>query len=646
MSKMKNIKIKELTISNFKGQNAHHVFGDINRVHGFNGSGKSTIIKAWNWLMCGQSDANTVANDNLFDNRQPITPDTPTASVEAVIDIDGVEYTLKRTATAAFTRKRGTSEMVKNTSDSYKYYVDNIEYNATEFRDFLTNNIAPDDMLKYVLSGEYFVNLVISDKKCARAIIEKTVGTVERSEMKGNYADIDELLQKFSPDQIEEQSKNLSKSIDARLNEIPTVISQKEAEIRDIEQTDFTAVQNEIDSLETEQKSVEAQIFDYAARMKPLLEAKANAERDKAMKQEVYDNAKKVYLQGLIDEDNNLCMEISRIEKENAEKRSRIAELHKMNEIDNEVKGQYEQKVGELRKKAEEIRTMEYDGDDVCPICGQPLPDTKKVEAILKFEESRKLKFDTVIAEGKEIAGYIDSIINSIKKRNEEIDSISFENAEPLKQKLNTLRTNDSIAPFELSEQGKTLQADIDAVVIPEVKMPEDAELKQKVADIKEKLKGLYMKKGLQSRLSSLKNDIDELRIEQREKGALLAQYERQRQLIKEYKQEQMEILSHKVNDGLNCSRIDVWSQQKDGTVVPDLVLKNSEGINFATANGASRIVTTCDIQRFFCEKLGVSMPVFIDESSIIQTSNLPHFDGVQTFYLFCSDEPLKIELK
>ena len=643
---MKNIKIKEMTLSNFKGQNAHHVFGETNFVSGENGSGKSTIIKGWNWLICGQPDANVVANDNLFDNRKPISPDTPTASVEAVIEIDGNEYTLKRTATAAFTRKRGSSEMVKNASDTYKYYVDNIEHNATEFKDFLTNNIAPDDMLKYVLSGEYFVDLVFSDKKRARAIIEKTVGTVERSEMKGNYSDIDELLQKYSPDQIEERDRNLSKSIDARLNEIPTVISQKEAEISDIEQTDFTAVQNEIDALETEQQSIEGKIFDYSARMKPLLEAKSNAEHDKQMKQEVYDKAKKTYMQGLIEEDNNLCLEISRIEKENAEKKSRIAELRKQNEIDNEVKEQYEKKVGELRRKAEEIRTMEYDGDDVCPICGQPLPDTKKVEAIIQFEESRKLKFDSVIAEGKEIAGYIGNIINTINKRNDEIRYIVIVDVEPLKQKLNELRTNDNIVPFELTEQGKALQADIDAVVVPVVKMPEDAELKQKVADIKEKLKGLYMKKGLQSRLSSLKNDIDELRIEQREKGAELAEYERQRQLVKDFKQEQMEILSHKVNDGLKSSYIECWSQQKDGQLVPDIVLKNSEGVNFATSNNASRLAVTADIQRFFCEKLNVNMPCFIDESSCFSTGNLPQFDGVQTFYLFCSDEPLKIETK
>ncbi|MBO7382990.1 MAG: hypothetical protein J6U03_06450, partial [Muribaculaceae bacterium] len=480
----------------------------------------------------------------------------------------------------------------------------------------------------------------------ASEIIEKVVGTVERSEMQGDYSDIDELLEKYTPDQIEERAKNTSKSIDARLNEIPTVISQKQGEISEIEQTDFNALQAAINVLECEQKSIDEKIFDYAARMKPLLEEKAKAERDKQMKQNVYDKAKETYTQGLIDTEHKLIEEISRIEKENAEKRSRTAELHKMHEIDNEVQEQYEQKVGELRKKAEEIRTMEYDSDDVCPICGQPLPDSKKAEAILQFEESRKLKFDTVIAKGKEIAGYINNLINTNKKRNEEINSIIFEDAEPLKQKLKSLRTNDNIVPFELTEQGKSLQADIDAVVVPVVKMPEDADMKQKVADIKEKLKSLYMKKGLQSRISSLKNDIEELRSEQREKGAELAKYERQRQLVKEYKQEQMEILSHKVNDGLKSSYIECWSQQKDGTSVPDIVLKNKDGVNFATANGASRIVTTCDIQRFFCEKLGVSMPVFIDESSIIQTSNLPHFDGVQTFYLFCSDEPLKIESK
>lgn len=642
---MKNIKIKEMNLSNFKGQNAHHVFGDTNMVSGRNGSGKSTIIKGWNWLICGQPDANVVANDNLFDNRQPITPDTPTASVEAVITIDGEEHIIKRTATAAFTRKRGTNEMVKNASDSYKFYVDNIEYSSTEYKDWLSANVCQDDMLKYVLDGSFFVDLVFSDKKKARQTIEKTVGTVERSEMKGNYADIDELMQKMAPEQIEEQSKNLSKSIDARLNEIPTVISQKEAEISEIKQTDFTAVQNEIDTLEGEQKSIEEKIFDYSARMKPLLEAKAKAEGDKRMKQEVYDKAKKTYMQGLIDQDNNLCAEISRIEKENAEKKYLVENLKKTVEHDNEEIAELERERIDIIVKVEQIKAEEYTGNNICPVCGQPIPEMMRVDAMLEFEKERKLRFDETISYGKEISEKEEKLKRIVKRNENAIASIVFEDVEPLKQKLNALRTSD-IAPFELTEQGKSLQADIDAVVVPEVKMPEDGELKQKAADIKEKLKGLYMKKGLQTRLSSLETDIDELRSEQREKGAGLAMYERRIQLVKDFKQEQMEILSHKVNDSLDCSSIECWSQQKDGTMIPDLVLKNSEGVNFATANQASRILTTCDIQRFFCKKLGVQMPVFIDESSTIQESNLPLYDNTQTFYLFCSNEPLKIETR
>lgn len=642
---MKQVKIKKLSASNFRGQNFNDSYGNTNYLSGRNSAGKSTRIAAWNWLICGCCSANEVSNYNLFNNKEVLSSKTPSAIVEALVEIDGVEYKLCRKATPAYTRKRGTNEEIKSPSDNYEYFVDNLSYNATEYKDWLSANVCKDDMLKYVLDGSFFVDLVFSDKKRARAIIEKTVGTVERSEMKGNYADIDELLEKYSPDMIEEQSKNLSKSIDARLNEIPTVISQKEAEISDIEQTDFNAVQNEIDSLETEQQSIEEKIFDYSARMKPILEAKAKAEGDNRMKQEVYDKAKKTYMQGLIDLDNNLCAEISRIEKENAEKKSRIAELRKMNDIDLEVSAGYEERLNEIRTRVASIKSSKYNGSNVCPVCGHELPQEMQEKAMNDFYEMNKKELETVVSGGKEIQGYIENIDKNIAKRIVEINSISFEDAEPLKQKLSALRTSD-IAPFELTEQGKALQADIDAVVIPEVKMPEDGELKQQAADIKEKIKGLYMKKGLQSRLSSLETDIDALRSEQREKGAELAMYERRRQLVKDFKQEQMEILSHKVNDSLDCSSIDCWSQQKDGQMIPDLVLKNSEGVNFATANQASRILTTCDIQRFFCKKLGVHMPVFIDESSTIQESNLPLYDNTQTFYLFCSNEPLKIETR
>jgi hypothetical protein len=107
-----------------------------------------------------------------------------------------------------------------------------------------------------------------------------------------------------------------------------------------------------------------------------------------------------------------------------------------------------------------------------------------------------------------------------------------------------------------------------------------------------------------------------------------------------------MEILSRKVNDGLKFSRLEVWSKQKDGTVVGDLVLKDANGVSYSTTNNASRLTTVVDVQRFFCEKLGVNMPCFVDECAIFSTGNLPKLDNVQMFFLFCADTGLKIESK
>lgn len=174
--------------------------------------------------------------------------------------------------------------------------------------------------------------------------------------------------------------------------------------------------------------------------------------------------------------------------------------------------------------------------------------------------------------------------------------------------------------------------------------MPDDTDIKAEKDRINTELVPLYEKRGLKARAEKLRNNIEELRKEQRDKGVELATYERQRQLVKDYKQEQMEILSHKVNDGLKFSRIEVWSKQKDGTIIPDLVLKDTQGVSYSTTNNASRIVTAIDVQRFFCEKLGVNMPCWVDESSVVDDENLPRINNTQMFYMFRADTSICIE--
>lgn len=646
---MKQIVILKLGASNFRGQNWEDSYKENEvRISGKNKSGKSTRYAAWCWLMSSYTDPNSPANSKLFDDRVDLSKDTPVASVWAVISINGEEYRLERSAKAKFVRKKGTDIYEKSQSDEYTYSIDNITYNATEFRDWLTANIAPDDMMRFLLCGEFFVNQVINDKKKARQIIERVVGEVTPEEMKGDYSAIAEDLKKYTLDEIDNKAANLAKGISQRLDEIPSLIQSCEREIAEIEQVNFKQTEEDIVRLEAAQNDCDKRLLDISERMRPQLEAKAKAEHDKQMKQEVYDKAKTTYTQNLINEDNNLCADISRMEKSNADKQARIAELQRMNATDEKQKAEYEQSVNELRDKAKEIESRKFSSTGVCPTCGQPLPQEMLNDEEVKFNEAQKKEYDSVVARGKEVKGWIENIDNTIAKRNEEIRTLetSFENVEPYKQKLNALRTNDNVMPFEQTEQGKALQADIDAVVIPSVTIPENNEINAEKERIKAELVPLYERRGLKSRLQRLKENITALQTEQREKGAELAEYETQRELVKAYKQEQMEILSRKVNDGLCFSRIEVWSKQKDGQLVPDLVLKDEQGVSFACTNNASRIVTTVDVQRFFCDRLGVNMPCWVDECAVVDDENMPRFDGTQMFYMFRADTSLKIETK
>lgn len=657
---MKNIILKEITLENWRAQNAHYVFGDNeNKISGRNKSGKSSIYAAWNWLLTGYTDANSPANSRLFDDRVEITPETPTATVKAVVEIDGETYTITRSATASFSRQRGTDKMVKNSSDDYRFAVNEITRSATAFKEWLNENIAPDDMLRYVLDGRVFINLCFADKKKARMLIERVVGTVSREEMKGDYTEIEEDLKRYTLDEIEERCKNMSGGINQRLNEIPSLIKSREAEISEIEQTNFEGNEKEIAKLEQERTDLDKRMVNLSERIRPQMDVKYKAERDKQMRQDVYDKAYLEWTRSFEARKQQLNSEINAIRQQN--EKSRQAYDKALRDIEN-AKTQKQFKTRELEVATNKRLLLLKERDDekarvfdtstaICPYCGHQLDGDKLQEEVNKFEAKRRQAIDEIVVKGKATAETIKRLEEEIKNLcaaiNTPLPEVINQSTEDLeKQLLGLSATNISNEAFNATEQGKALLADIEAVVIPEVVMPDNSEIVAAKKEVNDKLTPLYERRGLKSRLQSLKKGIEVLRTEQKEKGSELAKYERQRQLVKNYKQEQMEILGHKVNDGLKFSRIECWSQQKDGTMIADLIIKDAQGVAFAVTNNASRIATTCDIQRFFCEKLNINAPVWIDESSVLDSENLPSYEGCQTFYMFRADTALTIESK
>lgn len=641
---MKNIKIKKISLTNWKGQSKEVTFSDKkNIIKGRNRSGKTTLFKAWCWLLTGYSDPSTPKNSDLFDNTKELTKDTPIASVSAVIDIDGITFMLERTAQSKFVRRRGMEVWEKAPSDDYKYFVDGIEYSATDFAEWITANITDGDLLKYAIDGNFFISQIFSDKKKSRQIIEQMIGSVTRDEMKGDYSILDAQADKYTVEQLEAQAATMIKSINNKLDTVCVEIKNVQSEIDAISQTDFGAIQKKIDDAEKKRKSVNDMLFDLSARMRPVLEARTKAEEDKRMKETLYQKQKEAYMKSYVDADVNLCLEISKAEEDNARKTKQIAELKVLNAEDEKALSDAEERIQKLRDKKEEIKNQPFEFEEKCIVCGQPMPEGARETAYQQFLAYRKTLIDGVVAQGKDLKKTIDGIKSRIEKRANAINVTTFTDITPLKERLNNLRKSDSVCPFEDTELGKSLQSEIDSIVIPPIEMTGDEELKQSLHNIQEELKGLYLEMGAKQRLAELQQKLENLKASQKTCGASLVTYEQQKRQVADYRQEQVEILSKKINNRLHYSSLDVWSKQKDGTIVPDIVLKDSKGVNYATTNTASRIITTVDVQRLFCELLDVNMPVFIDEVSVLNTDNIPQYDGTQTFLLSCADTPLTV---
>lgn len=232
---MKKILIKRIRLSNWKAKNLDVTFGaDVTRISAKNEVGKSSLRQAWNWVFTSYTSPTSQRNANLFDNRVPLSIDTPEAGVKVWLEIDGTAYTIERIAKASFKRLRGNKEWVKDSSDTYAILIDDIEYTATSFVEWVDNTIAPIEFMPYLLDGAFFTTLAINDKGRARAVIEHLVGGCDISELNGDYSRLGDKLVKFTPEQIQEHIAALMRPVKKRMSAIPAIIKSKEFVVNDL----------------------------------------------------------------------------------------------------------------------------------------------------------------------------------------------------------------------------------------------------------------------------------------------------------------------------------------------------------------------------------------------------------------------------
>lgn len=645
---MKELLLKELTLSNWKGQNRKVNFNtDKTIISAENGAGKTSLYNALVWLFTSYTDAVNNKNHELYDNTQPITEKTPEASVKALISIDGIEYTIERRAKANFNLNKETGLYEKASSDSYTILLDNIETSASNFYKFVKENIGDTDLLLYALVGERFANLAIDDKKKARKVLEMISGEVKYSDFTGDYSVIKEDIDKYSIEQLKERYKNQIKPLNVRIDEIETCISQYEAEIAEYKQVDYNNLLNTIDGKTKEIEEIDKQILGYSDIYAPIQQKRGEIMAQVSKLSLELSDKKNKHNQKEQEKLFNLNIKIKEVDSENKSICSKNDENDRIYQykckelklIQENLKTLNEQRE-KLLKQRDEIKSRVFQADK-CAYCGQELPFELLEELKEKFNENKKKELESVIENGKAIRKNIELYEQKLTSLQNDVNigvtKLPLIDKRELEEQYNQELAK--IIKFEDTEEYRDAIKEINDLKLsmPEIKTFDTSDLVSKKYILMTEIKELSRKYGMKEVIERLKKNIEQLNEERKNVCIEIALIQGLLAKLVEYEEEKAAIVSDRINKKLIGCKVVMYSRQKNGDLIPDCVIVDDKNVKYSTINNSNRIKICLSLQTLFSEHFGIKLPVFVDEASIFTKKNLPVFDR-QTIYLYADD--------
>lgn len=631
---MKEVRINRLAFSNWRAQSRVVDFKKTTCIEGRNKSGKSTIFNAWLWLMLGVDEQGR-ANYKIFNDKTEATPENSApAVVECSLSIDGLEYVFKKEARIGWVRRRGKSEYERAGTDSYKYYMDGIEVNASDYKDKVETLLAPSEQLKIMLNLRYFQTL---DWKEIRKMLEPMAGAISFADFHGDYGIIEQDLEKYNIEELKKVYSSKKKEIGKATDSLPIAIDTLKSHLPSAlppgeAQETISRCDDEYAAFIEDMKGAKSSIQPYIDKRDREL-----GEINRLM--EDYKAAEGIYVKGWLAELSRLTAELDkainenkRVEqsnrnKEKEEKRLRDKICAKEEEL--ESLRSYRET---LLRKNKETKAMTFEADK-CPYCGQSLPECRLEEQRSKFNEEKERKRSAILAEGKANNVKISACEAEIAELNGRLADID-KSPLPIKD---TKDMEDEISAYKAKfvEYGETAEGSAKLACIEEKKAALTCIPRMDDSALQEKGREILSRKNEAVRMLTLERERDRqlqevasLERDLRSNMAEAALIEAKMLKLKEYEQERAELVNERVSSFFDYISIKMSEQNKSGEYVPSCIIVDGEGVNSLVTNNASRIMCGFHLSLGFQKFLGVSVPMFIDNAESITDHKELHAPG------------------
>lgn len=664
---MNTIKIKSLTLLNFKGIRKLHIsdFGIETNIFGANASGKTTIFDSFTWLLFGKDSTDRQAFEvKTLDNNNNVIPQLE-HSVTALLDVNGEEIEVQRTLREKWVKQRGALESTFQGNEQ-AFFWNGVPMQAGEFSKKVSG-LMDEKIFKLITNPLAFNSMKWQDQR--QVLMDIAGGVTDEEIAKGN-PDFADLLNKLSNKSLDEYKKQVAamvKKAKDELKMLPTRID--EVERGKPETLDFGKIKTELQYSEKELEVVDDQITDRLNAQQAINDKKAEAQRKiyelKSEISSVEHNAKmeaekQVREAGskstqLLDQINGIASEIYTAEKGVETLESSVRS--KQTEVDGLTK-KIEGIRDEWQKRNAETFNMP-EGETACPTCKREF-DADKIEQLKDdaektFRNNKQNDLSSITAKGKSNTEVLENTKKEISALEERITNgkAHIEKLKASKSQLETELENDkslegikSVEELVAEILGKDETIFFKTTEIERLQKEIDSQEGVNVDDLKSK------KQEINARISELKTQLQaeeqikkaneriaELMKMESELAQQIADVEREQFTIENFIKAKIDRLESIINAKFAMVNFKLFETQINGGEV-ETCKALVDGVPFSDANNAAKINAGIDIINTLCEHYQVSAPIFVDNresvSRLIDSKS-------QIINLIVSEEDVKL---
>lgn len=664
---MKQIKLLNLKLVNFKGIKGFELKADGQDVNGYgdNGTGKTTLFDAFVWVLFDKDSSNNSTGKfdlKTLDNGQPIRK--LNHEVEITLLVDGKELILKKVYKEKWTKTRGsnTESFSGHTTD---YYIDEVPSKKKEFDESI-KEIVSEDVFRLLTSPSQFnENLHWKER---RELLLDIAGDITDEDVIATNKDLGKLLDALNGKSIDDHKKIVAakrKEINERIKEIPTRVDEIHRNLPDLTGLNESDIKGQLDklSLEIEQKQEQINSIKNGSETNEIKKkisdielqvSNVRNEHTQNEQQEVFKLQTK-----LQEEQSNLAILQGNVKGKMQQQKMNDERIKDIDKQLNDLRGLFTAFQKQHKEKSEE--EFQHDDSCVCPTCEQDLPQNKVDEAVANFNKNKSEKLeeikdqiDKLNQKGPELGAKKSELEQENEAVQTEIDKITEQGTrknkdiEKLQEKIQ--KAQSVVSPIEENEKYKALITEKESLEKQIGQLEQSVQesvqaVKDEVSELKGKQHVSQMKLTEIEQSKQGTERIAELEAEEKQLAAEYEELEHQLYLTEEFTRTKVNLLTDKINSKFKYARFNLFEEQINGGLTETCVTA-FEGVPYGTGlNNAARINVGLDICRTLQQHYRVKVPVWIDNAESV--TKLIDIDA-QIISLIVSeqDKQLRIETK